>query len=276
MKRILGIILSLISAVAVANASSPRYEALADSADNLIKRERWADAEGVILQALKLEPGNFGNALLLSNLGVVQTNQGKIEKALESFGLGLAIAPKASIIYTNRARTLISVGRFTDALSDLDSSLAIDSLQPWPLRMRGLLRLAQDSLPAAKSDFILLTKINPKDAGALEGLARISEKEGNFEDALRLYDEAVAANDTPEARLSRILLTVNMDRFTEASELIRKGLEKWPNEPNFFVMRGYLHRRCHRNSEAEIDKKIALDKGADPQFVDQFIPPTPR
>ena len=57
-------------------ASSPRYLALVDSADNYIKRERWTDAEQTLLSALRLEPGNFTNSLLLSNLGVVRTNLG--------------------------------------------------------------------------------------------------------------------------------------------------------------------------------------------------------
>ena len=51
-----------------AEASSPKYEALADSADNYIRREKWEEAERVIISALKVEPGNFANSLLFSNL----------------------------------------------------------------------------------------------------------------------------------------------------------------------------------------------------------------
>jgi len=76
MKHILSLLLLCFALCHEAHASSPQYLALSDSADNLIKKERWKDAEAVILSALRLEPGNFANSLLLSNLGVVRTNMG--------------------------------------------------------------------------------------------------------------------------------------------------------------------------------------------------------
>ena len=61
------IFFSLLCSSIGASASSPRYIALADSADMLIKSEKWDEAEKTILTALRLEPGNFTNAMLLSN-----------------------------------------------------------------------------------------------------------------------------------------------------------------------------------------------------------------
>ena len=49
------------------------YIELADSADNYMKRERWEDAERMIMGALRHEPANRSNWLLWSNLGLVST-----------------------------------------------------------------------------------------------------------------------------------------------------------------------------------------------------------
>jgi len=258
------------------SASSPKYLALVDSADNFIKRERWIDAEQTLLSALRLEPGNFTNSLLLSNLGVVRTNLGKMQEALESFRLGLCIAPHSSVIRTNRARTLLATGDYDSALIDLDETLAIDSLQTWPRQMRGLLRLSRNDTVGAKQDFSILSKIDPSNPAAMSGLARVAEAEGKQHDALRLYDEAISMKDDPEIRFSRILLKISMEKYSDAADDIRKAIGQWPNIPDFYIARGYLHRLNYRNEEAEIDKKIAIDKGADPQFIEQFIPSTGR
>lgn len=273
MKRIL-IFLSLVlpSLAAFAQDSSSKYIELADSADNYIRRERWEQAERVILEALRLEPGNFTNALLLSNLGVVQTNLGKPQEALESYRLGISIAPSVAALYTNRARTLMTIGNYKDALVDLDKTLEIDSVQKWPLKMRGLLKLSGGDLDGAKSDFMHLQKIDPKNPAVFQGLGRVAQMEGKDDEALAYYDEALAIEDDAETLFSRILLKINMLKYSEASEDIRLGIKSFPENPDFYLARGYLHRLHYRNDEAEIDKKIALDKGADPQFVEQLIP----
>lgn len=63
-----------------------------------------------------------------------------------------------------------------------------------------------------------------------------------------------------------------MGRYSEAAEDISESVKRYPQIPDFYMARGYLHRLNFRNEEALIDKKIALDKGADPQLVEQFIP----
>lgn len=263
---------AIVALASAARASSPEYIALADSADNYIKMERWQDAENTILSALKLEPGNFSNSLLLSNLGVVRTNLGKMDDALEAFRLGLSIAPRSSVIRTNRARTLLHLRRYDEALIDLDETLEIDSTQTWPLQMRGLLRIGKNDIEGAKADFTRLSKISFHNASAMAGLARVAEIEGKYDEALEYYDKAVDYDDNPETRFSRIILKINLEKYSDAGEDIRKAIEKYPEVPDFYLARGYLHRLNYRNQEAEIDKKIALDKGADPQLVEQFLP----
>ncbi len=253
------------------SASSPQYIALADSADNYIKAENWQMAEKTIISALRLEPGNFSNSLLFSNLGVVQTQLGEMEKALESFRLGLSIAPRSSVLYANRARTYLHLSQYEDALSDLNSTLSIDSIQEWPLQTRGFLLLNKDTEKASE-DFARLYRHFPGNPMASSGLAAVTEKEQRFDEAIALYDKALETEDLPDIRFSRILLKINLQKFNEASEDIAESIAHYPHNGELYLLRGYLHKLRFRNEDAAIDKKIALDKGVDKQMVEKFLP----
>lgn len=271
------LIISLVAvAPAAATAQSEKYLALTDSANNYLKRERWADAERAILEALRLEPANFTNALLLSNLGVARSQMGRHDEALEDFRLALSISPNSTTVRNNRARTLLTARRYVEALQDLNESIEIDSTQTWARQMRGLL-LLQAGLPeAAHSDFKRLYQENPDNHTVLTGLAQSAQAKGDNEEALRFYDLAIQCEDVAETRFSRIMLKLNMERYSDAADDIRTAMEAHPQSPDFFVARARLNRLTYRYADAETDKKIALDKGADPQFVEQYVPKNGR
>lgn len=270
------ILLFLIFSGFCVKAESPEYLALVDSADNYMRRERWQDAENVIERAMRLEPGSFSNSMLFSNLGVARTHLKRYDDALEAFRLGLSIAPGSSTLRNNRATTLMYLGKYHAALNDLDESLEIDSLQEWPRRMRGLLRLGINDVEGARADLTKAVVLFPPNGSTLGALARVEMREGHASEALTLFDKAIALDDNPESRLERILLKIAMKRYTEAREDIAESMQKYPDDGDFFVARGYLHLLNYRYEEAEIDKKIALEKGVDAQFVERFIPDTRR
>lgn len=273
MKRFILTLAAIFSVgIGIASASSPQYIALADSADMYIKNERWQEAESMIIKALRLEPANFSNSLLFSNLGIVRSNRGEYDSALEAFELGLSIAPGSTVIRNNRAKTYLMMADYGNAFADLDESLAIDSIQEWPLQMRGLLRLRDSDIDGAHHDFSLLLEKFPGNFSAMEGLGSIAEAGGNHDEAIRHYDEALNMHENPETRSARILIKINMERYSDAAADISESIRKYPDYSDFYVWRGYLHRLNYRNEEAAADKKNAIAKGADPQFVEKFIP----
>lgn len=254
------------------SASSPRYLALVDSADNYLRQERWIQAEELLLKALRLEPANFNNSLLLSNLGVAQTYEGRYEEALESFRLGLSISPNSSTLRNNRAKTYIFLKENNKALDDLNKSLDIDSVQEWPLQMKGLLLMENGNFEEARNILSSLVKHFPKNEVAISSLGKLAEIEGKNDEALKYYDEALRISDDPTTRSWRILLKINLERLSDAAVDIRDALKRYPDLPDFYIWRGYLHRLNYRLEEAQADKKIALSKGADRQFIEKFIP----
>lgn len=253
--------------------ASPRYIELADSADFFIERENWDKAEKTIIEALRLEPANFTNSLLLANLGLVQTNKGEYKKALESLSMGLNMAPSSTVLYNNRAHTYLLMDSISSASSDLDKSLAIDSIQEWPLQMRAFLYFRENNIDNAQKLFNLLQKNFPENRAVYTGRAAIDEFQGNFDSAKKNYLKALELNnEDEEAREAYIYVLIRTEDYTSARQQIRDGLNLNPENPMYYLLRGYLHRLNFRLDEAQADKKIAISKGLSPDYVSTFIP----
>ena len=75
---------TLLLIIAIASATSVRAQSVyynyIDTAEIKIKAQNWLQAERYILLALKAEPANKNNSLLISNLATVQRNQSKLSK----------------------------------------------------------------------------------------------------------------------------------------------------------------------------------------------------
>lgn len=253
--------------------SSPRYIELADSADFFIERENWTKAEETIIKALRLEPANFTNSLLLANLGLVQSNMGEYNKAIQSLTLGLNLAPSSTVLLNNRAHTFLLMDSVSAAVKDIDKSLGIDSLQEWPLQTKAFLYLQNKDLENAKILFQKLKNNFSPNSSILSGLAAIYEIEGKESEALKFYEEAIKLNSNDEeAREAYIFLLIKANEYTKARSEIKNSLEVNSENPMFYLLRGYLHRLSFRMDEAEADKKIAISKGLDPGYVENFIP----
>ncbi|MCH5235012.1 MAG: tetratricopeptide repeat protein [Muribaculaceae bacterium] len=257
----------------VSVVASSRYLELADSADYFISHENWNRAEEKIIQALRLEPANFTNSLLLANLGLVQAQKGEYLKSLESLSMGLNIAPSSTVLLNNRAHTYLLLDSLSAAKKDLDKSLEIDSIQEWTLQTRAYIYLQENDLEQASGLFHKLKNNFPDNSSVYSGMAALAEYEGDTDKALENYKEALALKpEDDEAREAYIFLLINSDKYSEARTAIKTALDLNPENPMFYLLRGYLHKLNYRNDEAQADKKIAISKGLDPSYASQFIP----
>ena len=114
MVRIIIALLFCFPAVAFAQT----YQQLSERAIECIEKDSLPKAEELLLQALKLEPKNAKNALLFSNLGLVQRRLGEFDKALESYSFALNFAPLAVPILLDRAAIYMEMGKTDRAYTD--------------------------------------------------------------------------------------------------------------------------------------------------------------
>ena len=244
----------------------------ADSADHYIKAERWADAERNLKTALRLEPANPGNALLLSNLGYVQTMLGKFDDALESYDVSLSIAPKSAVVLSNRALTYASAGKTAEAMKDLDAALAIDSTRTMPLKMRGLLRLGNGDIAGARHDLTLLASYDKKNATAYDGLAQCEIVEGQPDKALEMAAAALSLAPTPDRYCVKASLEIDTGRLPEAAETLREAIKEFPRYGDLYLLRARLHQLSYRPEDMETDIRTATENSASLELLNQLFP----
>ena len=71
------------------------YYALIDSAQHYINSKQWSRAEHFLLEAIRSEPSNPSNSLLLSNIATIQRRQGRLGEAIKNYSMAIDLTPNA-------------------------------------------------------------------------------------------------------------------------------------------------------------------------------------
>lgn len=254
-----------------------RYLELADSAQYYIGAERWSDAARCTREALRLEPGNVGNVMLFSNLGLAAGMEGKMGEAMQCFDIALARAPKNIAILTAKAKIQIKASDAEGALETLDAILSIDSVAEWPLQTRGLLRMRNGDFKEAYEDFKLLSKTYVGNTWGPGGMAKCMEMQGYLSEAAGYYSDAISRStvdneDRVEFQLGLIENLGHLGKLTEALEIAKSAIEEHPHDGRLYLLRGWLKKQLLIYREAESDKKLAIEYGVDTQTIARFFP----
>lgn len=255
----------LLSAAAftATGQNSQLYLQKADSASLYIEKENWQEAERVIREALRLEPANFNNSLLLNNLGRVMQQCGKDQEALENFNLALCLAPSNSTIRYNRGVTLMSLGKYGEAADDFTASLSNEGTRQGAMLMRGFCNAALGKRKEARDDFEGVLSLDSENADALEGMADILLSEGKNAEALECLEKVLAKHPSPELYLRAGSLQLSQEQPEKAAETIREGIVAYPEYGNLYLLRAMLHKLRYQTAEMEADIRTGTGKRGD-------------
>ena len=190
MKRTLFISMFLTAFSIVAVSQS--YNDYIEKSFTCIDKEDWACAEESILGALRAEPSNPQNSLLLSNLGTVQRLQGKYEEAIRSYSNALMITPRSVTLLKNRAALYAEIDSLDAALIDYTSVISLDTKEEEALYRRGMIYLEKNDTLAARIDFERMLQINPQSSDARVGLATLMKFRNYYKEAADLYTQVIS------------------------------------------------------------------------------------
>lgn len=248
-----------------------RFEALIDSAELYSRNKRWKDAETATIEALRITPASPSNWLLWANLGEIRTQKDDLDGAVEAYSIGLNRNPKSMRMLEGRASALIQLGRESEAGQDLESALQLDSLRVWPRIMRAMIYMSKGEYEKAKKDYTTLLVFHPGNAEAYLGLARIYAAEGKEIEAITAFQKSILHDPDEMTYMYYIAFLADQGKLSEAAEELRVAMNKYPRRGNFFLLRAYLHKLSYRNEEAEIDRKLALEYGADKELIETVL-----
>ena len=218
------IILPIAFCLITANLSlkAQSYTDYIDSSFIYIEAGNLTKAENALLKALRTEPANPGNVLLLSNLGTIQQR----------------------------------------AKDDYSSILFIDEKNEESLYRRGLIFLELNDTASARRDFEQLLSLNTKSANARIGLAALMKCRGFYFQAIDLYTQVIRSNpNMASLYLNRAEAYYYNRQYNRAAEDIDIALQLTPEDPLVYVMRGKLKLARFEKDDAQKDFEKAVSLG---------------
>ena len=86
-----------------ATVAAQSYQTEVEKALSALAADSLSVAEAHLREAMRIQPAAASNAILLRYLGQIQERRGQLDKALESYSLGLQQAPASQELLLNRA-----------------------------------------------------------------------------------------------------------------------------------------------------------------------------
>ena len=117
-KSIFFIVIVAICALDCSISSAQNYDELITRSFDYLDADSLPEAEEALREALRIEPGNPGNGMLLLNLGTIQRRQGKLKEAEESYTIGLAFLPNNLTLLNSRAQLFAEMEKYPEAIND--------------------------------------------------------------------------------------------------------------------------------------------------------------
>ena len=251
---------------------SQEYNKLVEKSFECIDNEDWACAEDYIIKALREEPANVQNSLLLSNLGTIQRYMGKNESAIKSYTNALMITPRSVTILKNRASLYASIDSLDKAISDYSQVIALDFKEEEAVYRRGLIYLQKHDTLSARYDFENLLKINPESRNAYIGFAALMKYNNYYDEAVNIYTKVLKLDEKDyDAYFGRAEAYFYMGKMVKAREDIKKALEIDDKEPLLYILRAKVGW-----SQYERESAIFLRFLADSNCCKRFCRPVPN
>ena len=241
-------------------------------ADSLGKEENWIEAELMLRKALRSEPANPGNQMLLANMGMILTAQGKYGDAIQHLDAALIMNPGSFLAYKNRGITYSAMKMMDEALDDFSHALSIDSLDNDVRCMRATVYCFTKDFEKAMSDYLLVLEKDRSNASALEGMANCCLAKGRHDNAIPYLNRLIEVKPEPEHYFTRGLTFSNLGRFTEASEDVSTGLLLDPGNGNLWLVKAYIEKTTYRYNEAKTSLQKARKYGCDYELENQLLP----
>lgn len=265
-------IVGSMSADEIASLSDQdRYLSLVEMADKACDDGKWADAEISLQQAVAEFPNHSGNAMLLSNLGMIRYNLGKDSLAIQTLTEALAKAPVSVTILLNRAKILTATGKDSEALRDYERVMSLDSTITKARLNHGLIALRNKKFKDAKVDFDYLDTRYPQAEDTQIGMATFLSSVGKYEESIPYYTRLIADHKMEEFYGARAFSQIFSGRLSEASEDLATAITINPTDGELYLYRAMLNKMRFRPADAKADALKAIELGVAQHRVKQFL-----
>ena len=153
------------------------------------------DGDEVVLQFPAESTSAQSEAARLAQKGSKKAAEGDYAKAIDTLKRALKLQPSLNIARRDLAMTYMELGDVDNATNHLIDVLRLDPTDAWSWVVLGNLYLGpKNDLETGEKFVRKALSIKPGDAWALNSLAALHQKRGQHQEAIQLFEQAIAAN----------------------------------------------------------------------------------
>ena len=253
------------------SAGARSYYEYVDSADTYINSGEWKKAENSILNALKLEPSNYNNSLLLSNLATIQRMQGRYSEAVNNYTVALNITPNAVTLLNNRGVLYLEIDSIAKAKSDFVRAMELDEKDIQSKYYCSLILINEGKFDDAKSLIKKIREIEPNTIEAVDATAKVSQAEKNYHEAIRNYNHLINIERKIEWIINRAECFLATKSYAQASEDIAEAIEADPENGYVYLLKALLKKNQFESEESLKNIELAVKYGIDRDYAEYFV-----
>ena len=248
------------------------YDELIERSFDYIDADSLPEAEDALREALRIEPGNPGNGMLLLNLGTIQRRQGKLKEAEESYTIGLAFLPKNLTLLNNRAQLFAEMEKYPEAINDYTDVIYQEPENENAYYERALCKLMNQDTLGARLDLEQIDRFNPNSAKSRLGMAYVYKAQQMWREASELYDVLIERNPRNASLLrERAEVFYYSNRMGAALDDVNKSIDFDPRDPYSYVLRAQIRYAKGDKEFARRDLNQALELGLNKDEVRDLI-----
>ncbi len=263
----------LFSASIGAQDSNLSYYDWVDKSAQYIDVNRLDSAAFALQQAMKLEPSNNNNPVLLLNLGIMQRQLRMTGDAYVSLTAALANNPDPVLVLHNRASLLCDISRFDEAMDDYTAIIKLDPINTEAYYRRGLLYLEANKREAAEADFKKCEEIDAEHLFSKLSKALLLKLEDDWEGAEKIYTDIIKTEERKldSYYMNRAECYVNIEKYSLAANDLRVVEVNERDNPYFYILRGRVRLNQFDKFAAKLDFEKAKQLGYDEELADKWI-----
>lgn len=246
----------------IAELAAQTYEDYVTRSFDFIEQDSLPQAEEAIRNALRLEPGNPSNGLLLGNMGTIQRRQGKLKEAEQSYSIGLGFMPDNLTLLTSRASLYAEMAEYEKAIEDYTQIIYHEAENEDAFYQRALCRLMNNDTIGARLDLEEIDRFNPQSAKSRLGMAYIYKAQRMWREAAELYDVLIKRNPkSPSLMRERAEVHYLSGRMGAALADVEKSIQMGPRDPYSYLLRAQIRYARGDKEYARRDLNQARELG---------------
>ncbi|MBQ2199616.1 MAG: tetratricopeptide repeat protein [Bacteroidaceae bacterium] len=254
----------------VLSASAQTYEQWVERGIKAAEADSLTEAINYFKKALKVNPKDYRNALVFTNMGKVQETmywQNTQEKqnasdAIESYTMALSFAPEAVPMLEARGKLYLRLENYGKALMDFTTILDVDPHHKEARNYRAFCYSQRHEYLEARTDYLRVLEEDATNYSAQLGLALLCQNTNKMTEALERITLMVEGHPDKAELYS---VRAGMYAENKQSELaimdLDKAVELEPENQNYYLARAYLHKEQGNKRKALADFEAAIKNG---------------